>query len=76
MTVKFLTGFGQRPPLVYCSACVFGLWLSFLAGMLGMFLSGGIWVIRLWNPDEFDPRGNRGRFSRIQRGRVLMARRC
>jgi glycosyltransferase involved in cell wall biosynthesis len=51
MTVKFLTGFGQRPQHLLGSV---GL-VSFLAGSLGLFYLAVIWVIRLWYPDEFDP---------------------
>jgi len=51
MTVKFLTGFGQRPQHLLGSV---GL-VSFLAGSVGLVYLAVIWVIRLWYPDEFDP---------------------
>ncbi|MBM4070116.1 MAG: glycosyltransferase family 2 protein [Planctomycetes bacterium] len=55
MTVKFLTGFGQRPQHLLGSI---GL-VSFLAGALGMIYLSVIWVIRLWLPDDFEPLHNR-----------------
>ena len=55
MTVKFLTGFGQRPQHLLGSI---GL-MSFLAGALGMAYLGVIWIIRLWSPDDFEALHNR-----------------
>lgn len=51
LTVKFLTGFGQRPQHLLGSI---GL-LSFLAGNLGLAYLALIWFIRLWSPDSFEP---------------------
>jgi glycosyltransferase involved in cell wall biosynthesis len=51
LTVKFLTGFGQRPQHLLGSI---GL-LSFALGMLGLIYLGITWVIRLWHPDLFQP---------------------
>lgn len=51
MTVKFLTGFGQRPQHLLGSI---GL-VSFLGGALGMIYLSIIWIIRLWNPEGLDP---------------------
>jgi dolichol-phosphate mannosyltransferase len=51
LTVKFLTGFGQRPQHLLGSI---GL-VSFLAGSLGMAYLGGTWLIRLWRPEAFPP---------------------
>jgi dolichol-phosphate mannosyltransferase len=51
LTVKFLTGFGQRPQHVLGSI---GL-LSFALGYLGMMYLAIVWVIRLWAPERFDP---------------------
>jgi glycosyltransferase involved in cell wall biosynthesis len=51
LTVKFLTGFGQRPQHILGSI---GL-LSFVLGGLGMLYLAVIWVIRLWAPEQFDP---------------------
>ena len=50
LTVKFLTGFGQRPQHMLGSI---GL-LSFLAGNLGLLYLAVTWVIRLWQPDSFE----------------------
>jgi glycosyltransferase involved in cell wall biosynthesis len=47
LTVKFLTGFGQRPQHFLGSI---GL-LSFVLGNLGLAYLGVIWIIRLWWPD-------------------------
>jgi glycosyltransferase involved in cell wall biosynthesis len=55
LTVKFLTGFGQRPQHVLGSI---GL-LSFLAGAVGMAYLGVTWVIRLWDASAFEPLHNR-----------------
>jgi dolichol-phosphate mannosyltransferase len=55
LTVKFLTGFGQRPQHLLGTL---GL-LSFLVGNLGMFYLALTWVIRLWYPDLFEPLHNR-----------------
>jgi glycosyltransferase involved in cell wall biosynthesis len=51
MTVKFLTGFGQRPQHLLGSV---GL-VSFLAGSVGLVYLAVTWVIRLWYPDWFAP---------------------
>jgi dolichol-phosphate mannosyltransferase len=51
LTVKFLTGFGQRPQHLLGTI---GL-VSFLLGSLGMVYLGVTWVIRLWNPEAFPP---------------------
>jgi dolichol-phosphate mannosyltransferase len=51
LTVKFLTGFGQRPQHLLGSI---GL-VSFLAGNLGLAYLAVTWVIRLWVPDAFQP---------------------
>lgn len=51
LTVKFLTGFGQRPQHLLGGA---GL-LSFLAGSLGLGYLAITWIIRLWDPDLFPP---------------------
>ena len=51
LTVKFLTGFGQRPQHMLGSI---GL-LSFLAGNLGLLYLAVTWVIRLWQPEWFAP---------------------
>jgi glycosyltransferase involved in cell wall biosynthesis len=51
LTVKFLTGFGQRPQHV-----LGGLGLvSFFLGVLGLLYLGVTWVIRLWYPEAFQP---------------------
>jgi len=51
LTVKFLTGFGQRPQHM-----LGGLGLvSFALGILGLIYLGITWVIRLWQPDWFAP---------------------
>jgi glycosyltransferase involved in cell wall biosynthesis len=54
MTVKFLTGFGQRPQHALGTI---GL-LSFLAGALGMIYLGITWVVRLWDK-TLEPLHNR-----------------
>jgi dolichol-phosphate mannosyltransferase len=51
LTVKFLTGFGQRPQHALGT---FGL-CSFLLGGLALLYLAVTWVIRLWRPDEFEP---------------------
>ena len=51
LTVKALTGFGQRPQHLLGGA---GL-LSFLAGSLGLGYLAITWIIRLWEPDLFPP---------------------
>ncbi|MCS6852118.1 MAG: glycosyltransferase family 2 protein [Gemmataceae bacterium] len=51
LTVKFLTGFGQRPQHLLGSI---GL-ISFLVGNLVMIYLAGTWVLRLWYPEAFRP---------------------
>ncbi len=51
LTVKFLTGFGQRPQHLLGTIGLF----AFVAGGLGMIYLGITWLIRLWNPDMFPP---------------------
>ncbi len=51
LTVKFLTGFGQRPQHLLGSL---GL-VSFLLGNLGLLYLAVTWVIRLWYPEKFEP---------------------
>ena len=51
LTVKFLTGFGQRPQHL-----LGGLGLcSFLLGGLVLLYLAATWVVRLWRPDLFLP---------------------
>lgn len=49
LTVKFLTGFGQRPQHMLGSVGLF----SFLAGNLGMLYLAVTWFLRLYNQDWF-----------------------
>jgi glycosyltransferase involved in cell wall biosynthesis len=51
LTVKFLTGFGQRPQHALGTI---GL-LSFVAGNLGLLYLGITWIVRLWDPEAFPP---------------------
>jgi dolichol-phosphate mannosyltransferase len=51
LTVKFLTGFSQRPQHLLGGV---GL-LFFVLGGLGLAYLGVTWVIRLWAPDAFLP---------------------
>jgi hypothetical protein len=51
LTVKFLTGFGQRPQHVLGG---FGL-CSFLLGTLVLLYLSVTWIIRLWYPEAFLP---------------------
>jgi dolichol-phosphate mannosyltransferase len=51
LTVKFLTGFGQRPQHLLGGI---GL-LSFLAGNVGLLYLAVTWLIRWWRPDAFLP---------------------
>jgi glycosyltransferase involved in cell wall biosynthesis len=51
LTVKFLTGFGQRPQHLLGSV---GL-ISFLAGNLGLLYLAYTWVVRLWDENAYDP---------------------
>jgi dolichol-phosphate mannosyltransferase len=51
LTVKFLTGFGQRPQHLLGTLGLF----SFVLGNLGLFYLAVTWCIRLWYPDLFLP---------------------
>jgi dolichol-phosphate mannosyltransferase len=51
LTVKFLTGFGQRPQHLLGTIGLF----AFVAGGLGMIYLGITWLIRLWDPEAFPP---------------------
>jgi glycosyltransferase involved in cell wall biosynthesis len=51
LTVKFLTGFGQRPQHLLGSIGLF----SFALGLLGMAWLAVTWMVRLIEPDWFDP---------------------
>jgi hypothetical protein len=51
LTVKFLTGFGQRPQHMLGGI---GL-LSFALGTLGLVYLGITWLIRVWQPDFGEP---------------------
>lgn len=55
LTVKFLTGFGQRPQHLLGSIGLF----SFAFGTLGMLWLAVTWVWRLYDPDAFEPLHNR-----------------
>jgi glycosyltransferase involved in cell wall biosynthesis len=51
LTVKFLTGYGQRPQHLLGGI---GL-LCFILGNLGLLYLGITWIIRIWYPDMFEP---------------------
>ncbi len=51
LTVKFLTGFGQRPQHLLGSIGM----MSFLAGIAGMIYLTVTWIWRLFDPDAFLP---------------------
>jgi glycosyltransferase involved in cell wall biosynthesis len=51
LTVKFLTGFGQRPAHLLGSIGM----ASFALGLLGMGYLGFTWLVRLWSPESFSP---------------------
>ncbi len=51
LTVKFLTGFGQRPQHMLGGL---GLLCFLLGGLVLLYLSV-TWIIRLWYPKAFDP---------------------
>src|SRR5947209_8208927 len=51
MTVKFLTGFGQRPQHLLGTIGI----LSFLAGALGLLYLGVTWIVNLYSPGAFLP---------------------
>jgi dolichol-phosphate mannosyltransferase len=51
LTVKFLTGFGQRPQHLLGAL---GL-CSFLLGNLALLYLTVTWIVRLWKPDAFLP---------------------
>src|SRR5438094_6375948 len=51
LTVKFLTGFGQRPQHLLGGLGLF----SFLLGGLGLLYLGATWLVRLWSPASFLP---------------------
>lgn len=55
LTVKFLTGFGQRPQHMLGSI---GL-ISFVLGNIGLIYLGITWIVRLWDPDAFEAIHNR-----------------
>jgi glycosyltransferase involved in cell wall biosynthesis len=47
LTVKFLTGYGQRP--LHLLGAI-GM-ASFLLGIAGMVFLAGTWIVRLWDPE-------------------------
>ncbi len=51
LTVKFLTGFGQRPQHLLGTV---GL-ISFVLGNLGFLYLLITWIVNYWSPDTFDP---------------------
>ncbi|MGH9677122.1 MAG: glycosyltransferase family 2 protein, partial [Candidatus Acidiferrum sp.] len=51
LTVKFLTGFGQRPQHLLGGLGM----ISFVAGCVGLAYLAVTWVIRLWQPDAYEP---------------------
>jgi hypothetical protein len=51
LTVKFLTGYGQRPQHMLGGI---GL-ISFLLGNLGMAYLAITWIVRLWDKNAFEP---------------------
>lgn len=51
LTVKFLTGYGQRPQHMLGSI---GL-ISFVLGTVGMLYLAITWLINFWAPDSFQP---------------------
>jgi dolichol-phosphate mannosyltransferase len=51
LTVKFLTGFGQRPQHLLGTV---GL-ISFLLGNLGFLYLLATWIVNFWRPATFDP---------------------
>jgi glycosyltransferase involved in cell wall biosynthesis len=51
LTVKFLTGYGQRPQHILGGI---GL-VSFLAGMCGLAYLAATWLVRLWHETAFLP---------------------
>jgi glycosyltransferase involved in cell wall biosynthesis len=51
LTVKFLTGFGQRPQHMLGTIGI----VSFLLGNLGLAYLAITWIVRLWNPEAFPP---------------------
>src|SRR5262249_37019419 len=55
LTVKFLTGFGQRPQHLLGTL---GL-LFFFLGALGMVYLAVTWVVRRFDSDAFEPLHNR-----------------
>lgn len=55
LTVKFLTGFGQRPQHALGTASL----LCFLVGLAGLGYLALTWLVRLWAPDFFPPIGSR-----------------
>jgi glycosyltransferase involved in cell wall biosynthesis len=51
LTVKFLTGFGQRPQHLLGSIGLF----AFVIGIAGMLWLAATWIVRLYEPDWFEP---------------------